>query len=436
VSFYGAKKLVVGCASTGAKFTPVNHRPTGEVLIDTICSGATIKASTVRLAAEAEALYGMGCRYYHYHARNPVTREQSTSNEIYKDVSLQIQNRCGELLLSFGASRNGAEVRASIARFGEWERISQCGIPLHLGGAHFVTMQAAAELQIICDLERKLNRDLTARYVDSEAFRDAVLAHRPGREELDASLEAYTTSAGSDYGRTSPAIQFQVYGNAIAARERLGLFHEIEWVQLQRSHAMTRYAVEHPAMTLGSSGQLNITLLFGFSPRLPFPDDYADFRRVVRLAKGLEYDVAEPGLRKRKVSIAVGAAVMPLDASNHFHELDVGPEKGRRVCALRRLAAYAAQPDSEVDVFRVGMEDTPYAVAGDGALTVADNCDLFAIALDELGRNGAQVETDAAVIRERLGLDSVQRRVLDEQRAMPLGGDLQRRNGASSLQHA
>ncbi|OOK68313.1 hypothetical protein BZL29_6992 [Mycobacterium kansasii] len=59
------------------------------------------------------------------------------------------------MLISFGASRNGVEVKEAIRRYGEWERISQSALPLHLGGAHFVTGQAAVELQIILDLERR-----------------------------------------------------------------------------------------------------------------------------------------------------------------------------------------------------------------------------------------------------------------------------------------
>ncbi|MBE1043447.1 hypothetical protein IH768_28280, partial [Escherichia coli] len=50
----------------------------------------------------------------------------------------------------------------------EWERVSHCAIPLHLGGAHFVTIQAAIELQVICELEKQ-RRKLDLDYASSPA---------------------------------------------------------------------------------------------------------------------------------------------------------------------------------------------------------------------------------------------------------------------------
>lgn len=416
----GQKSVILGCASTGAKFTPGNHRQTGSVLLDEISTGSTIKTSPLSLVAEAEALYGMGCRYYHYHARDPRTHEQSTSNDLYQAVSRPVQRRCHEMLISFGASRNGPQVREGIQRFGEWERISQSGIPLHLGGAHFVTLQAAVELQLVCEMEREYG-ELAPDRVDSDEFRKIVADYRPSDRMAAASLDTYSTSKGADYGRTSPLIQFQVYRNAIRARRKLGLLHEVEWVQFPRSYAMTRYAVEHPEMGLGEDGQLNITLLFGFSPKLPFPNSYAEFKTVVDAAKKLEYDLDEPGLKKRRVTVSVGAAVLPGQVRTYFTERDVGPRRGQAACALRRLASYAAQPDSGVDVFRFGMEDTPYAVDGQGALRLADNAALAEIALDELASNGARVETDHDAIFARMGLNWVRQRLFAEQRRAPLG---------------
>ncbi|MFJ9849043.1 3-keto-5-aminohexanoate cleavage protein [Streptomyces sp. NPDC101150] len=377
--------------------------------------------------AEAEALYGMGCRYYHYHARNPLTHEQTTDNEIYQEISRGVQRRCKDLLISFGASRNGGEVRERIRAFGEWERVSQCAIPLHLGGAHYVTIQAAVELQIICELERQLEKQgrvLDLDFVTGPEFLTALDAYEPSDRVQDAQLDTHSTSKGADYGKTSPLIQFQVYRNAIRARQQLVLFHEIEWVQLLRSYAMTRYAVEHPAMRLGSSGQLNITLLFGFSPRLPFPDNYAAFKKVVDAAKSLEYDLAEPGVKKRKVTISVGAAVLPQHADQHFKELDVGPRRGTKACAVRRLAAWASQPDSRVDILRVGMEDTPYLVDGAGQVQLADNIQLIGQAIEEVDANGAGLELDHDAIFARMGLLGVQDELLSVQRERPLGAAL------------
>lgn len=416
----GQKSVILGCASTGAKFTPHNHRATGNVLLDEISTGTTIKTSPLALQAEAEALYAMGCRYYHYHARNPVTREQATSNEIYQSISRPLQRRCAEMLISFGASRNGPEVRESIQRFGEWERLSQCSLPLHLGGAHFVTLQAAVELQLMCEIERQYG-ELSLDVMDSADFSKVIADYRPSDRLTTTKLDTYSTSDGANYGRTSPLIQFEVYRNAIQTRLQLGLLHEVEWVQFPRSYAMTRYAVEHPHMQLGSSGQLNITLLFGFSPRLPFPKTYTEFKHIVEHAKKLEYDLAEPGVKKRQVTVSVGAAVLPEQSGEHYIPLDVGAQLGQPASALRRLTAYAAQPDSGVDVLRFGMEDTPYAVGADGRPRLADNCDLAEEVINELTANGAVIETDHSAIFERMGLNWVKQQLFFEQRRRPLG---------------
>ncbi|HGM5802034.1 TPA: hypothetical protein ACKP5W_004733 [Pseudomonas aeruginosa] len=166
---------------------------------------------------------------------------------------------------------------------------------------------------------------------------------------------------------------------------------------------------------------MNVILLFGFSPRLPFPETYQQFRAVIESAKSLEYDIGEPGVRKRKVSITVGAAVMPQHAAQHFRPLDVGPRAGTPLCAVRRLAAYAAQADSQVDVLRVGMEDTPYAVDDDGRVTLSDNCQLLRQALDELRANGAEAELDGERIFQRMGMERTLGEYLSLQRLHPLG---------------
>lgn len=413
-------KLILGCASTGAKFTPDNHYITGDKDLDRICAGDSILVSEEELFKEADELYRNGCRYYHYHARNPVTKEQTTDNEVYQRISLGVQTRCKDMLISFGASRNGREVQDNISSFGEWERVSQCAVPLHLGGAHFVTMQAAIELQVICDLEKRF-KGISVEFSSSRNFLSAIYDYFPSSKKEKTNIDVNSTSKGADYGITSPMVQFQVYRNSIKARRRLGLLHEVEWVQLARSYAMTRFAIEHPLMRLGGGGQLNIILLFGFSPRLPFPESYNEFRDIVKRAKSLESDIVEPGVIKRKVTITVGAAVMPQHAKQNYKPMDVGPRKGVVMCAMRRLAAYAAQPDSEVDILRVGMEETPYTLDKHGGVRITNNNQLFRIALKEMEENGIEVETDSAQISQRMGIAQVRDALFGAQRQSPLG---------------
>lgn len=394
--------IILGTAATGAKFTPLNHCDSGDPMLDRICRGDDIPVTTEALARELQSLYSLGCRYFHYHARNSETREQTTHSRVYARVGRMIRSICPNMLVSFGASRNGTEVLQNISSYGEWERVSHAALPLQEGGAHFVTTQAAIELQVICDLERKLSRRITPEYVESSAFVDDIKAYSPSADEEKSNLETNSTSNGGDYGSSSPAIQLETYSRAINARNTEKLLHEVEWVQFARSFAMTRMAIERPEIKLGGNGRLNIILLFGFSPRLPFPATYEEFKSVVLAAKSLERDLVT-GEKQRTVTISAGAAVLPQHAAQNVRELDVGPFRGEKACALRRLATWAAQPDSGVDILRSGMEDTPYEMHLERGISPTSNIRLCKIAIMECHRNGATIETDQKVVSARLG---------------------------------
>lgn len=398
------RKLVLGSAVTGAKFTPTNHAPTGNPLIDLVSTGETIKSDIDALAAEAASLYSIGVRYHHYHARNPVTHEQTTSNAVYSAVSYAIQDRLPGMILSFGASRNGPEVRQAIEEQGEWERVSQSALPIHLGGAHFVTKQAAVELQIVLDLERQ-GTSISREDVIKPDFAEAVRAYVPSHRTVPIRLETNSTKRGGNYGSTAPAIQLATYVQAVNSRRRFGLLHEIEWVQLDRSFAMTRFAIEHPEIQLGSAGQLNITLLFGFSPRFPFPKNYSEFREVVKLAKSLEYD--SNGIRSRTITIAVGSAVIPQQANEHIRALEFGPRAGELAGPLERIVNYSAQPDSQVDIIRFGMEDTPYLIRRDQVMVPSDNLNLGLQCVHALEECGVELVVEPSKVRRHLAVDTV-----------------------------
>jgi hypothetical protein len=395
-----SRALILGCCSTGAKYTPLNHRNIGDPLFDEICSGVRIAVGLEEIREELRQIHAIGGRYYHYHARNFATREQTTDNETYRYVGSDILARHPDMVLSYGASRNGPEVIANIDQLGEWERVSHADLPIDAGGAHFITMQAAIELQILRDLE-DTGRPVTLDYVESPDFLDAIAGYVPSTRVEEMKIEANSTANGSNYGRSSPSLQLGTYARAVAARRSRRLFDEVEWVQFERSYALTRFAIERPEIGLADRGQLNITLLFGFSPKLPFPTSYEEFRRVVRAAKSLERDLVT-GKHRRRVTIAVGAAILPQHAAKSVGLLDVGRDRGRRVTALQRLAAYAAEEDSEVDILRVGMEDSPYLLDGDEALLPATNVELLEAAATELHRHGITMLTDGADVAARL----------------------------------
>jgi 3-keto-5-aminohexanoate cleavage enzyme len=393
------KTLILGCCSTGAKYTPLNHLSTGDAILDRICTGVDIAITEEQIAREVEELTRLGCRYYHYHGRNPETREQTTDNDVYRRISLLVQRLSPDMLISFGASRNGREVIQRIKAHGEWERVSHADVALEDGGAHFITAQAAIELQIVCDLEDRIG-PLTRQLIDSDLFLREVERYQPSTRQEEVKMNTNSTANGNNYGRSSPAIQLTAYGQAIAARRRHHLLDEIEWVQLIRSYAMSRMAIARRDIRLAGADQLNVTLLFGFSPKLPFPETYDQFRSVVSLAKSLERDSADAP-RKRKVSITVGSAILPHHATHEVRTMDVGPLAGRPMDATQRLIGYAAQDDSEVDIVRVGMEDTPFLLGADGQIRPTTNVELCTMAADMLDRHGVTMQTDPSAVTER-----------------------------------
>lgn len=394
--------MIVGSAVTGAKFTPFNHRPSHDSVMDAAASGMTIKHRLADVTDEAKRLADFGCRYWHYHARNPQTNEQTTSNKVYQWVSSAVQDYDDSMVISFGASRNGSEVKDAIKEHGEWERVSQAALPLHMGGAHFVTTQAAVELQIILDLERQYG-PLGREFVSSAGFGEIVEDYLPSHQTSIASLETFSTANGSNYGSTSPATQLAVLSRGISERNRLYLPHEIEWVQLDRSYATTRFSMERSDIALGSSGQLNITLLFGFSPAFPFPHTFGEFLEAVDLAKSLEYD--QHGQKQRHVTVSVGAAMIPQHTAKHCTPMDVGVDKGRVLGPLQRIVHYACQPEARVDIIRSGMEDTPYHFDAQSGLALASNTQLVIDTLMEMRKYGYAPIVDKDDVSQTLHFD-------------------------------
>lgn len=393
-------KLILGCASTGARYTPRSHRSTGRSDFDAIMTGRRIVTTIRKLVEEAKALEAAGVRYYHYHARNPATREQTTDTGAYSALGTALRAHTPGLILSFGASRKGVEVLASVEHFGEACRALHALLPCNLGGAEFVTLQAAAELQVIKDAERQGLVKIDHHRSEVE-FADHANRFQPSLVVEDLSLSAYSAFGGSNYGSTSSQVQFEFLKNLVQCRRIVGGHHEVEWVQLLRSYAMTRFCIEHDEIDLGETGQLNVTILFGFSPRLPFPSSYEEFKKTVRLAKSLE-DIMRLKYGHGTVTVCTGAAVLPTHVAETVGPLDVSRDRGKIVGPLQRLAAYACQPDSEVDILRFGVEDTPFLVD--------DLLDIHATTNEEIGRSVSgyleryevECETAPEVVRERL----------------------------------
>ncbi|ORW98458.1 hypothetical protein AWC27_03440 [Mycobacterium szulgai] len=100
------------------------------------------------------------------------------------------------------------------------------------------------------------------------------------------------------------------------------------------------------------------------------------------------------------------AAVLPQQARAQIRKLEFGKRKGQVAGPLERLACYAAQPDSAVDVVGSGrIADTPYLVTRDGDITLSDNFGL-AYRLNAIVRScGAVIITNPSTIRSRMGFD-------------------------------
>jgi uncharacterized protein (DUF849 family) len=382
------KILVLGCCATGAKFTPMNHKITGNRLLDAISCGDTIPVTLPDIERELKELYQLGCRYYHIHARNPQTREQSCENDLYTNYGRIIANYVPKMILSYGASRNGVEVAQSVRDAGEWERISQIELPLDCGGAHLVTAQAAVELQIVCDMERRGFISLDHGTGEFRILRP-LAEYIPSSLESDIKLEVNSTDNGKNYGKSSPNLQFQVLKRSLKQRCDMGLPYEVEWVQRARSRFLTWFMLHEMGPELAEIGRLNICVLFGFSPKLPFPTTYSDFRAVVAQAKSVASGHSKE--KEFRISVTVGAAVLPQHAANLTLPMDIGPMSGSVISPTDRIVGYASQRDSGVDVVRVGLEDTPYKIDKCGTIIPTTNVDLVETARRTIELNDAIV---------------------------------------------
>ncbi|MGY9049464.1 hypothetical protein P775_12550 [Puniceibacterium antarcticum] len=394
-------QLMLGVAMTGAKFTPANHPDRGDPINDLISRGDLVPTSMEDLAAEMKAVHDMGVRYIHVHARNPLTREQTADPDIYRAIGRIAQQVAPGSLLSFGGSRNGREIHAAIERGGERARIAHAAMPLADGGADFVTAQAAIELQVCTDFERQgyVALDHTSGTV---SVLKPLATYRPSAVAETVDLGVFSTAGGSSYGDSPATEQMNTLRWVIAQREKLVLPMEVEWVQRLRSRVLTDYLVN--VLESGRKiRRLNITVLFGFSEPLPFPSSYPEFRAVVAEARSIgeaRAAICNAEIPPLDVTVAVGAAILPHHGARHLREIDVGPQTGRLAGPTERLAHWACQFDSGVDILRIGLEDAPFHLDSLGRVLPATNPSLVEKAVEIVSMNGVQLVCDPAAVAE------------------------------------
>ena len=370
---------------------------TGNRIYDAICSGDLIPVSFGDIQTELDQLIQSGCGYWHIHARNPSTREQSCDNDLYYHYSAIAKRLNPHLLVSFGGSRNGSEIAESLRDKGEWDRISQIALALDDGGAHFVTAQAAIELQIVCDLERQGYVEFDHHTGNFELLKN-LECYVPSGIVRKADIEVNSTHNGGNYGCSSACVQLEILQHCLFERSKLGLPFEVEWVQHARSRFLTWLLLNYFSKQQTVPKRLNITLLFGFSPRLPFPLKYDDFQRVVCHAKDIA--TGHPNQEQIKVTVAVGAAVLPQHSGKCTVLMDVGPLKGQLLTPIDRLIAYAVEPASNIDVIRVGLEDTPYVQDANYTLLPTTNIQLVQHARALIECLGGTVLTDRTSLNQ------------------------------------
>jgi hypothetical protein len=387
------RSLILGVARTGAKFTNHNHRATGDAVSDLIQKGFLIPVLQREIAAELRALKVMDVKYIHEHARNPDTGEQSADLDLYRRLGKMAREIDPDALISFGASRNGPEIAKAIEARGEIARTEQARLPLTDGGAHFVTSQAAIELQIVTDMERQGFVRINPEAGTFDILRD-LGDYVPSGTNESVALEVHSTAGGGNYGPSSAKAQIDTLQWSIAARKDQKLPFEVEWVQTARSAFLTYYLANVVPWGVRNLGRMNITLLFGFSPWLPFPETYGAFRTVVEAARNIAPEIS--GMVPLRVSVTVGAAVLPKYALQNVRRMDVGTFAGQFLGPMERLIHYASQPDSGVDVVRVGMEDAPYLVDLSGRVVPATNLLLVERARAHLESARASLVTDPA----------------------------------------
>ncbi|MBN8531971.1 MAG: hypothetical protein J0L97_08955 [Alphaproteobacteria bacterium] len=405
---------------------------------------------------EMAVLYALGVRYAHYHARNPATSEQSENLIWYNDLALALAERYPEVVTSFGSSRQGPELRAAMQYTevlveavrllsGKHEMVFWnamiAGFALASEGkfqeffprleiSHPEVIEALRALpvtHISASLNVLLGREetpapppweslgLMMQILNRAATKpDIFERYLETRGELARAgqfMLAMKRCGAPDYGTWVAAPDIILTGDALEVDENkrrrdgvldphalaahvevvaevmahLHIGHEIEVTTFPGGLNVLKYLGDSRRSGVRLQEPVNVVVLFGFSDELRIPESYEDFQAAILRVR----EAMPEGMDFR---ITVGAVVRKHEAHRQ-RPLDPEVSGSPVLDDVQRVCDYCLREDSGVDMFRTGVEDSPYRLIA-GVVREVSNEENVRMALEIMSRRGVAPETD------------------------------------------
>lgn len=350
--------LVLAAALTGARYHPSRY--------------PAVPIAPTQVVADTIACFREGARFFHVHARNPLTGVQFANLDWYREVL----NRARTVIhprLPFGVatSRKGDEVEATIAQMVETARRRHGGL-------------ASVEDMVEGELARAIGIHSGPDTVTSFTAPEILAARRAlPTAGIDASLASYSPHVRWK----DPLVVRGYYRRLRALANRLRVRQELEITTAEAFPVIEDIASDP---SLGIDHRLHVVFLFGFSARLPIVR--TTYERALDWVEQLRHTTGADA------RISVGAVIPPHRAARHPGV----PAPGASESAgndYQQVLSWVLE-DDRVNAFRVGLEDTPvlYGEHRSNAWLVRHVRMLTEAA-------GVAIETDVPAVRTRLGLD-------------------------------
>jgi uncharacterized protein (DUF849 family) len=350
------KPLILSTALTGVRFSPWRKDDAGnDMPIASTKLAAHMPVTPEQIERDASDAYYYGARFIHVHARNPQTGEQFSSLEYYKDITQRIRKSCPGSIISYPTSRKG-EVEGQIAA-------ARAGVETSIGRALDANDIAYIEFAI--------------RPLAMESYPDTITSFTVPEMKMFGTPKD-TKGLEEVAGWTDPKVMQIYYRQTLERAKALGVNQEIEVQTLGQFDIMEKLYDFG-----GMDGPVHLVLLPGFSAGFPIDRD--------------AYETALEGVDKfRKytglpVTVTCGAVIPPpvaktdpLDDSPHRHD-------------YQKVFSWIAK-DNRVDVFRVGVEDTPVLYGRQQT-----NTDLVIHARELCSETGIDVIKDPGQVRKIFG---------------------------------
>ena len=350
--------IAISMALTGARYSPWLIKQGKTTFPERDFYAQNMPITPEEVARDVEEGNQAGAVFFHAHARNPLTGAQYADLGWYRQTARLVRKINPDLIISFPTSRK-MEVGHQIERGLEALHKAQGNPPGLHDRAYY---------------EQKI------RAVAVEAKPDTLTTFTV--PEVKMFGEPRNSEGAEDVPWWNDPEVMQLYYHALIQRvEELGVMQEVEITTMGQFDILRHMA---DLGTYHMDAPIHFVVLLGFSNGLPIDKDTYEeaLRNIEDLRRGVDYPTP----------ITVGAVIRPKEACKRFFELSKGEHDYHEVMEW-------VTGDPRVDIFRVGLEDTPELYRHQWR-----NPNLVSHAADFFDGHGLRIETDPNVLRERFGL--------------------------------